>query len=213
MVQRGHRDPRSDASTSAASTHTPHHHRRRRHRRRWGWGWRGRRCACGPLADRILPKRPLLRGRTGRRQPAAPDPPRVERRRAGDGVRDLRKRPMAHQVALRRHFGRPRRRGKDHPVCGRVRPGGGLVHRLRTRKRPQDRELAPAHTRDPDGTAPRICPRARLCRRADRDRHTRLHLAAHRPRKCGVRRSGHRGTEAGCRLASPRRRATRSASC
>ena len=160
-------------------------------------GRRRRRASPGPLGDRLFPKQPLIRGRTGRGQPADPDPQSLERPRAGDGFRHFGKRRMAFPNALGRHFGRPGRLGKDHPVCGRVRPGAGLVRRLRPRKRPQDRELAPTRARDTDSTAPGICPRTRLPQRADRDRHTGLHIAAHRTRKCGVRRSGHSDREAG----------------
>ena len=62
----------------------------------------------------------------------------------------------------------------------------------------------PTRARDPDGTAPGICPRTSLSQRAHRDRHTGLHVAPHRTRKCRVRRSGHRGREAGpCITAFP----------
>ena len=116
-----------------------------------GSGGGGRGCTPpGPFCDRLLPKDLLVRGRRGRGRPAAPDPPGVERGGAGDGLRHFGKRRMASPVALGRHNGRPRRPGQDNPVGGRVRPGAGLVQRLRAHKRPPHRELAPAGARDPD---------------------------------------------------------------
>ena len=95
----------------------------------------------------------------------------------------------------------PRDVDRDNRVGGRVRPGSGLVQRDHTANRQRHRKLAAASARDPDRGVARVCQGKGVAQRGDGDRDARLRRPAGRPRGRGVRGRGHRGGEAGCRVA------------
>ena len=111
------------------------------------------------------------------------------------------KRPVAVPVPLVRNIGRTARCDRDNRVGGCVRPGSGLVQRDHTANRQRHRKLAAASARDPDRGVARVCQGKGVAQPGNGDRDARLRRPDGRPRGRGVRGRGHRGGEAGCRVA------------